>query len=167
MDDIIKLNVGGQVFATTRATLCREAGSMLARKFDPESNFQPPKELDGGVFLDRDPKIFSYVLSYLRNGCRVVSDIPDEFLKELHADADYFGLDGLKRYCDEPPPRARSKKEYRAIKFCSDDDGMELLTKGLENGWRIEDKFEREKTSHLGTGKQYYTILSRSSSGNH
>jgi hypothetical protein len=158
MDDIIKLNVGGQVFATTRATLCREAGSMLARKFDPESNFQPPKELDGGVFLDRDPRIFSYVLSYLRNGCRLVSDIPDKFLKELHADADYFGLDGLKRCCDEP--RA-SKKEYRAIKFCSDDDGMELLTKGLENGWRIEDKFERNTSSSLGTGKQYYTILSR------
>jgi hypothetical protein len=35
MDEIIKLNVGGLLFATTRATLCAEAGSMLAAKIRP------------------------------------------------------------------------------------------------------------------------------------
>jgi hypothetical protein len=43
---------------------------------------------------------------------------------------------------------------------------MELLTKGMENGWRIEDKFERNGDS-LGTGKQYYTILSRFTNGHY
>jgi hypothetical protein len=55
MDDIIKLNVGGESFVTTQVTLCAEAGSMLAAKIDPESKFAPPKEIDGAVFLDRDP----------------------------------------------------------------------------------------------------------------
>ena len=52
MEDIIKLNVGGQIFLTTRATLCAESGSMLAAKFDEESNFAPPTQVDGAVFLN-------------------------------------------------------------------------------------------------------------------
>jgi hypothetical protein len=73
---------------------------MLAAKFDPKSKFPSPMELDGGVFLDRDPATFHHVLNYLRNGCQVASNLPDEVLKDLRADADYFGLNGLKRACD-------------------------------------------------------------------
>jgi hypothetical protein len=97
MDEIIKLNVGGQLFTTTRATLCAEAGSMLAAKFDPESKFAPPKEIDGAVFLDRDPITFGHVLSYLRHGGQVVLDIPDDLVKAVYIEADYFGLEVLKR----------------------------------------------------------------------
>jgi hypothetical protein len=92
MDDIVKRNVGGKLFVTTRATLCAEAGSMLAAKFDPESKFAPPKEIDGAVFLDRDPKMFECLLNYLRNGCQVVLYIPDGLVKAIAVEADYFGL---------------------------------------------------------------------------
>jgi hypothetical protein len=95
MDDIIKLNVGGQLFTTTRATLCAEAGSMLAAKFDPESKFAPPKEIDG---------TFEYVLEYLRHGCQVVLDIPDDLFKAFHVKADYyFGLKALVRASTHVP----------------------------------------------------------------
>lgn len=33
--DWVRLNVGGRVFATTRATLCADSNSMLARMFEP------------------------------------------------------------------------------------------------------------------------------------
>jgi hypothetical protein len=99
-DDIIKLNVGGQIFVTTRATLCAESFSMLYAMITPGSPLFPPKELDGGIFLDRDPITFRYALSYLRNGRRIVSDIPDvKPLKDLRADADYIGLIGLSNAC--------------------------------------------------------------------
>jgi hypothetical protein len=69
MEEIIRLNVGGRHFVTTRQTLCAEAGSMLAVQFD----------LDGAIFIDRNPQTFEIVLDYFRNGCTVVSDIvPDE-----------------------------------------------------------------------------------------
>mmetsp|Transcript_11384 Transcript_11384/g.24664 ORF Transcript_11384/g.24664 Transcript_11384/m.24664 type:complete len:146 (-) Transcript_11384:156-593(-) len=113
MDDIIELNVGGGIFVTTRGTLCAEAGSMLAAKFDEDSSFAPPKELDGAVFLDRNFEAFGYILDYLRNRCRVEFDIPPALLKQLRADSDYFGLVGLKACCGREiasPPGAKERK---------------------------------------------------------
>jgi hypothetical protein len=167
MDDIIKLNVGGRLFATSRATLCAEAGSMLAAKFDPESNFAPPKELDGGVFLDRSPKAFHHVLDYLRNGCQVVFDIPDDLVKAVGAEADYFGLAVLKGACDIQL-RARtldkSKEtdivlEYTGECYDAADDVTSDLVRMMNYGWRIE-KEVLEKDSK-GKVAWYHFILSR------
>ena len=92
MDDIIKLSVGGQIFVTTRGILCACSGSMLAIKFDKDSKFGPPTALmmpdddnatNGGggsstssspsavYFIDRSPRLFEYILNYLRNGCNM------------------------------------------------------------------------------------------------
>jgi hypothetical protein len=115
--DIIRLNVGGQHFITTRATLCAVEGSLLATMFCSESNFAPPIEIEGKeVFLDRNPIAFGYILDYLRDGCRVMVDLPsnnneEALLQRLRTDADYFGLDGLVLYCDTKL-RIIIKKQY-------------------------------------------------------
>jgi hypothetical protein len=151
MDDIIKLNVGGRLFATSRATLCAEAGSMLAAKFDPASNFAPPKELDGGVFLDRDPITFRYVLYYLRNGCQVVFDIPDDLVKAVGAEADYFGLTVLKGACDIQLRDVAAQKVKGTDKFieytCRSVGEFDMSTASVvklmnRHGWRIEEKIK-------------------------
>lgn len=61
MNDIIHLNVGGRRFVTTRETLCADPNSMLAKKFDPDSDFAF-QEINGAVFIDRDPDSFKFVL---------------------------------------------------------------------------------------------------------
>jgi hypothetical protein len=156
MDEIIKLNVQGQLFTTTRATICAKAGSMLASKFDPESKFAPPKERDGGVFLDRNPKAFDYLLNYLRNGCQVVSDIPDKLLKDLCAEADYFGLIGLKGACDillgkKSTREKKSKTSKETMKYhafqINQRDAMQLLANLMNIGWRAD-----EQATALGRG---------------
>jgi hypothetical protein len=153
MNDIIKLNVGGQLFVTTRATLCAEFGSMLATKFDDpaSTNFAPPKkEPDGAVFLDQSPKTFEHVLSYLRHGCQVVSVIPDELLKELRADADYFGLEALQGACDNQlletallldQSKRMDKREY--VEKCTSDisNAAKHGAKWMNKGWRLEKEF--------------------------
>ena len=98
--DIIRLNVGGQHFITTRATLCAVEGSLLTSMFCLDSNFAPPIEIEGKVFLDRNPIVFGYILDYLRDGCHVMVDLPsnnneEALLQRLRTDADYFGLDGF------------------------------------------------------------------------
>jgi hypothetical protein len=95
---------------------------MLAAHFDPESKFAPPKEIDGAVFLDRNPKIFEYVLDYLRNGCRVVFDIPDNLVKSVCAEAEYFGLIGLKRATKKPAAEPLSDEQLKGrVKIIRDD----------------------------------------------
>ena len=103
MDEVIKLNVGGQIYLTTRGTLCAEPGSMLATKFGQESNFAPPTMFEDAVFIDRNPKTFEYILDYLRHGCQIKScdKVPPTLVKSLQADADYFGLVNLQNHCNK------------------------------------------------------------------
>jgi hypothetical protein len=170
MDDIIKLNVGGQLFVTTRATLCAEAaGSMLATKFDPESKFALPKEIDGAVFLDREPITFHYILKYLRNGCQVVSDIPDELLKDMCADANYFGLIGLKQACttsaDTKQKQSNSASvenimEYRP--FYTNQGvytALKQLVLEMNAGWRVDVKVSEYDGGNIENWTVY--IISR------
>jgi hypothetical protein len=104
-DRVIRLNVGGQHFITTRTTLCAVEGSLLANMF---GKYAQPIKIGGELFLDRNPIAFGVVLDYLRDGCRVMVDLPsnkhnnDEttLLQRLRTDADYFGLPGLVLYCD-------------------------------------------------------------------
>ena len=96
------LSVGGTHFTTTRATLCAEKGSMMATKFDAESPFGANVvDEQGALFLDADPATFSWILGYLRRGCRLVGTPPQPLLEQVRADADYFGLAGLVDALDE------------------------------------------------------------------
>ena len=65
-DDIIHLNVGGQRLSTTRATLCRVQGSLLASMFSGRWEGAHKLDNDGAVFLDYNPEFFVPVLNYLR-----------------------------------------------------------------------------------------------------
>ena len=116
MDDIIKLNVGGTYFTTTRATLCAETGSMLATKFSEESCFAPLlRDPDGTVFLDRNPTYFKFLLDYSRLSCRVLALDPNEtyILEAILAEADYFGLEGLVKICREKQSLASTSAVMR------------------------------------------------------
>lgn len=84
--DVIKVNVGGQVFTTTRHTLTRSiplhgqyfttnSHSHLLQEIFILSDYDP-KNL---VFIDRNPRYFAYVLDFLRTS-------------ELDADAFVFSI---------------------------------------------------------------------------
>lgn len=94
MSDVLKLNVGGQAYVTLRSTLCDDVNSMLFSKFNPDSAFASPAEVEGMIFINRDPNCFKYVLNFLR--CDLNVD-----LKQLAAEADYFGLVTLKEFCEK------------------------------------------------------------------
>lgn len=70
----IKLNVGGQLFQTSRTTLLnREPDSVLATMFNPDSKIQPSCiDSSGAYLIDRDPKYFGPLLNYLRTGNLIV-----------------------------------------------------------------------------------------------
>ena len=74
----VRLNVGGELMTTLRATLLSVPGSMLAamvERWEPQLGDDRPgdgniiENLDSDdiLFLDRDPTIFSAILQCLRN----------------------------------------------------------------------------------------------------
>jgi len=71
--DWIRLNVGGKMFLTTRATLTeKEPESMLARMFAASESgtsvWVSAVDHDGAYLIDRSPLYFEPILNYLRSG---------------------------------------------------------------------------------------------------
>jgi len=64
---IVYLNVGGQCYTTTLITLTKRfPGSYLTRLLNNQE--EQIYDKDGNLFIDRNGKIFRYILHYLRDG---------------------------------------------------------------------------------------------------
>jgi hypothetical protein len=61
----IKLDVGGQLFTTSKETLLKFEGSFFFAMLS-SGRWEPDE--DGTYFIDRSPTYFSYVIDYLRTG---------------------------------------------------------------------------------------------------
>ena len=91
MSGIVELNVGGVFYTTSRETLAKEAGSLLAKMAYGEDVV---KDAKGRLFIDRDGVLFRYVLDYLRTQALA---LPDAFRERerLKQEAIYYKLPGL------------------------------------------------------------------------
>jgi hypothetical protein len=107
------LNVGGQRFDTSLATLCKDQNSLLSAMFS--GRYKVQADQDGSYFIDRDGAHFryvntvipliscdltlflchvSYILNYLRDN--VVAVPPNKALHvELLREAEFYQLHGL------------------------------------------------------------------------
>ena len=94
-DSVVYLNVDGQLFSTTVKTLTQSASpnyftKLLSEKWSPETNAS-----DNRIFIDRDGRLFDYVLKYLRTG---EVHIEDKIIrKELITEAKYYKLPELEK----------------------------------------------------------------------
>lgn len=86
--EIIRLNVGGARFEVSRDTLMRCEGSMLASLISGKwKEGHGEKE----IFIDRDGRLFGFILAYLRSDRVFVPDLMDQ--AALQAEFEYFGID--------------------------------------------------------------------------
>ena len=92
MSDIIRLNVGGERYTTTRATLTQYPHSMLGAMFS--GALATSIDEHGCFFIDRDGPTFRHVLNFLRSG-RL--SLPADFrqLDLLAVEADFYQLEDL------------------------------------------------------------------------
>lgn len=91
--DVIRLNVGGTIFETSRATLLASPDSELAKMFTPGSETSPPLTKDGAYLIDACPKAAEFVLNCLRRG--VVGGVEGELFDSptVPAGIDFADLD--------------------------------------------------------------------------
>ncbi|XP_061188353.1 BTB/POZ domain-containing protein KCTD4-like [Saccostrea echinata] len=64
--EILRLNVGGHIYTTTRSTLVKYPDSMLGVMF--KGDIPSKMDQDGNYFIDRDGQMFRYILNFCRSG---------------------------------------------------------------------------------------------------
>eukprot|EP00038_Savillea_parva_P006914 m.166650 g.166650 ORF g.166650 m.166650 type:complete len:547 (-) comp12721_c0_seq1:290-1930(-) len=90
-DNIVRINVGGTIFATRKATLAKFDGTYTAAL--ASGRFDDERDSDGCIFIDRDPKYFAQILNFLRDPAAPQEwDIEDPGL--IH-ELTFFGLKEL------------------------------------------------------------------------
>ena len=88
--DIIDLNIGGTfTTSTSKQTLTKYPQSALAKMFSGKYKLQTH---NGRVFIDRDGRIFQYVLSYLRNGTLPPFEDNDSLKESFYNELDYWQI---------------------------------------------------------------------------
>ena len=90
--DVIHLNVGGTRFSTSRQTLTWVQDSFFTSLLS--GRILSLKDETGAIFIDRDPKLFSVILNFLRTKDVDLSGIS---LSSLKHEAEYFGITPLVR----------------------------------------------------------------------
>uniref|UniRef100_A0A6C0E8Y5 BTB domain-containing protein n=1 Tax=viral metagenome TaxID=1070528 RepID=A0A6C0E8Y5_9ZZZZ len=93
MSNIIKLNIGGVLYQTTENTLLKYPDSFLASIFY-EKHLLPTDE-NGYYFIDRDGKLFEYILRFLRDGTINLDNTAKNIIDDILDEADYYGIDEL------------------------------------------------------------------------
>jgi len=93
--DRIRLDIGGHHYSTSRATLTSVPGSF----FDKLLNGPIPEEMktnDGRIFLDRNGRLFRYVLNCLRDPPKFKLRVRNKTdVDELREEAIFYGLEEL------------------------------------------------------------------------
>lgn len=95
----VGLDIGGEIFITSKSTLLRFPKSLFGRMLkDPTVSPCYTKDQADVYFLDRDPEFFRIILHFLRDGPRNINcHLPSDpvTLRKIHIEAVYYGLDTL------------------------------------------------------------------------
>ena len=121
-ENMIKLNVGGQYFTTSKTTLCAEKDSMLAIMFSGYHSLNKSK--DGSYFIDADGTHFQTILNYLRGRIKDTCDLPEEkkTLFKLQKEADFYQLRGLKKILSTATEKRLPVSQQWINEFFQSDD---------------------------------------------
>jgi len=76
--------------SVAKLTLTKVKDSALAAMFSGRHLLTKTK--DGNFFIDRDPDVFSLLVSYLRNGCRIPPITDLSLLQRLEIELDFWLL---------------------------------------------------------------------------
>ncbi len=162
--DIITLNVGGTFFTTCKSTLTQYSvyfqamfSNNWAQTNDNENETCDDSQNENGnnteegqikpteIFIDKDPKSFKYLLTYMREG---YIDIPrDDFVlaKSIILQAQYFGLDGILQFVKARSvqnfPQAFGVKTSLSFDECDMDD---IIMKFDDRYGNLIDAFDEE-----------------------
>jgi len=113
------INVGGELYHTTRATLC-QSPFFVAMLRSIDNSVGTEEDADGNLFVDRNGAAFKDILEFLRTGCPIV---PSVHKSTLQVEADYYGITNFETIDEVPhkkdvamPPDTHRRELLRASK---------------------------------------------------
>ena len=183
--DMIKFNVGGQIFSTLKSTLIKKIkkpgsfdyypANLLSDIVTNKVNLRLDEQ--DAVFIDRDPKYFVYILNYIRTATSTnnVNAIgcSDEDKIELIKEAEYFKLDGLKDLLVSSLKNSSliNILDSTILSFDQMNSLMKLCNFPLTSKWRLlyrasRDSFISYKFHAKCDGKRNTLTVIKSSNGN-
>ncbi|PIC49245.1 hypothetical protein B9Z55_007912 [Caenorhabditis nigoni] len=121
-EEVVKLDVGGIIFKTSKETLMKHDGTFRAM-FEQEEKLK--KDENSCVFIDRDPKHFRVILNFMRDGDVALPESPED-VKEIQKEAEFYKLEFLVEKCAEKVPEAGRSPKFRTID--SDEQLINLIT---------------------------------------
>jgi hypothetical protein len=113
--NIIGLNIGGQLYSTSRSTLLRYSDSILSKMLVHECLVG--KDDQDNFFFDRDGSIFRPILNFLRTGKLSLPNKFEEF-KLLLEEADFYGLPQLKEETSKAKQQTTKIYEVVQLRVC-------------------------------------------------
>ncbi|KAG9339458.1 hypothetical protein JZ751_023596 [Albula glossodonta] len=134
IQDILTINVGGQIYTTTITTLKKHMDSRLVRMLDGSDH--EFRVSNGQVFVDRDGSLFKYILDYIRTfQVSLPADFSDfdglmreaEFY-ELHTLAEFLGSDACRPRVEILELRCSVQESHGFFRiFCSQCSTLDAL----------------------------------------
>ena len=113
---VIRFDIGGSVFATSRATLegPRASGTQLQALCSGRHSISAEDQERSTIFIDRDPSTFKYILNYLRSSKTFIPPKDPELCAQLVLDARYYAMPR------EMLGQVQENGELRPYKWCED-----------------------------------------------
>ncbi|XP_074567397.1 protein ENDOPLASMIC RETICULUM-ARRESTED PEN3 [Curcuma longa] len=132
-NDRVKLNVGGKLFETTVLTLQSGGTDSLLAALSLRAA-SAPRDDPLPIFIDRDPEIFSALLSLLRSGCLPSAALRSFSKQDLIDEALFYGVDGRLRSALSPPPLVGFDAVLASTIRPASDAIPTALSAGFEDG---------------------------------
>lgn len=149
-NEIVDLNVGGHMYTTTRSTLARFPSSQALMGILQNCGS------DRKVFIDRNGRLFEYILGFLRTEKLC---LPDDFsdFASLTTEVEFYDIPQLS-LCLEEAKESKSHVKYIEILETKTDrfPVIKTVLKGRKEdlqtlpltAFQIEDRFEPEDSSY-------------------
>lgn len=130
----VNLNVGGRAFTTSRENLLRWEGTYFHALLG-SGEWQPCS--DGAYFIDRDPDLFSRVMSSMRSGKPIDLGLLSEAqISDICTEVDYYQLPRELLPCNMPKWEELRWDAARCSEHLAISEGGRTVTKtGGGNGW--------------------------------
>jgi len=122
--NVVRLNIGGTVFAATKDTWMHN-DSFFSALIGCDS-WQP--DASGDYFIDRDPVMFPYIMTFLRSGRWFLGGLSEDKLEMLESELDFYSIKMPCNYCVLDESKSRGMVLSNSNKTCTGSGTVLSLT---------------------------------------